>query len=335
MVELSREIRLDPLTGEAVILSEVRAGMTMALPPLEEPEPCPFCPGNEQYTHRTIDAIADPAAPEGEEEWRWQARAFANRNPMLVVEAQDGVHDDGVLSRMAGLGAHEVIVESPDHSPLHEQRPEVQAVGLTLAVRRLRDLKKDPRLEALVWYRNVGRRSGASQPHPHSQVVGLPFVPVRWQQIAQRATTHFQRTGASLLSTVLEQEHEDGRRIVMRDGPITAFCPFASQQPYEVWLVPDAPGPRFADATETELEAVARLAGPLVRAIGAATGLPVSYNLIAIGAPQRADEAGAGWFLRLLPNLIRGAGFERGTGVAINGVFPESAATAIRGAWPT
>jgi len=332
MVELNREIRLDPLTGEAVVLSEARAGIVQPIQPLPEPDPCPFCPGYERFTAGTIAAIrASDDASEGEPPWH--ARAFANRNPMLVVEASPEVRERGRFSSIAGLGAHEVVVESPDHRPLYDQAPEVQARGLRLATQRLADLRKDTRLETTVWFRNVGRRSGASQPHPHSQVVGLPFVPLRWQQLAQRAASHVQREGTSLLGEVLAQEHDDGRRIVMREGPITALCPYASQQPYEVWLVPDEPGPRFEDATDDELMAVARLMGPLVQAIGRASGLPISYNLIALGAPTKADDRGMGWHLRLLPNLIRGAGFERTTGAAVHGVFPESAATAIRGAW--
>ncbi|MEM6928684.1 MAG: DUF4931 domain-containing protein, partial [Myxococcota bacterium] len=310
MVELNREIRLDPLTGEAVVLSEARAGQTMAVPPLEEPEPCPFCPGWEHFTHRTIEAIEDLSVPPRSGEAAWHARAFPNRNPMLVVEAPVGAREMGVFASMAGLGAHEVIVESPRHAPLHEQSPEAQAHGLRLATRRLTDLRQDTRLQTLVWFRNVGRRSGASQPHPHSQIVGLPFVPLRWQQIAQRSATHFQREGRPLLTEVLEQERDDGRRIVTRDGPITVLCPYASHQPYEVWLVPESPGPRFGDATVSEIDAVARVMGPLVRAIGAASGMPVSYNVVAYGAPNRVDEEGLGWHLRVLPNLVWGAGFE-------------------------
>ncbi|MEN0060979.1 MAG: hypothetical protein AAGA48_02455 [Myxococcota bacterium] len=325
-MELNREIRLDPLTGEAVVLSEARAGIAAPERPLVEPDPCPFCPGNEEHTEPTIEAIVD-------EDGVWLARAFANRNPMLVVEKPRDVHEQGVFSYMAGLGAHEVIVESRAHHPLHEQPPEAQTNGLRLATRRLADLSGDTRLEAVVWFRNEGRRAGASQRHPHAQVVGLPFVPARWQQMAQRAATHHRRYGRSLLGAVLEQEHEDGRRIVMRDGPITALCPYASQQPYEVWLVPDDPGPRFADASDDELDALSRLLGPLARAVGQASGMPVSYNLVALGAPERNHEPGLGWHLRFLPNLIRGAGFERNTGAAVHGTFPEAAATAIRGAW--
>lgn len=325
MVDLNREVRLDPLTGEAVVISEARAGITAPEAPMPEPDPCPFCPGNEANTLPTIESI--DAVGGG-----WAARAFPNRNPMLVVEAASDVHRDGVLASMAGLGAHEVIVESPDHEPLHEQPAEAQATGLTLARRRLTDLRRDPRLEAVVWFRNVGRRAGASQPHPHAQVVGLPFVPLRWQQMAQRAQAHHQREGDTLQRRVLDQEHHDGRRIVMTEGPITVLCPYASHQPYEVWFVPTSPGPRFEDATDEEIEALARVIGPVAKAVGTASGLPVSYNLLAFGAPSKTDDTGMAWHLRLLPNLIRGAGFERGTGVAVHGTFPEAAATAIRGA---
>ena len=72
---------------------------------------CPFCAGHEAHTTPTIDQI--------ERDGRWVARSFANRRPAVALEGIEGVVRDGIYERTGGIGAHEVIVEAPEHAPLH------------------------------------------------------------------------------------------------------------------------------------------------------------------------------------------------------------------------
>ncbi len=316
-----RSVRTDPLTGEHVVIASVRAGHAreagehgaVDLRAGEGPADCPFCPGNEHATHPSILEIRSEGA--------WVARAFANRCPVLVIEAPGAEH---------GLGAHEVLVESPDHSPLHHQAPGRSRAALELARARLLDLASDTRLAALTWFRNHGAASGGSQRHPHAQIVGLPFVPERWARYAGRSREHNYLKGRPLLTTVLEQEHADGRRVLETDGPVTALCAPAPSHPFELWFVPERPGPRLADATDDELDALSRLMPRWITAIEAAVGRSLSYTATVLGAAEGDEPAGVGWHLRVLPRLGRQGGLERGAGVMVHGVFPEEAARALR-----
>lgn len=323
-----REIRCDPLTGEHVILTEARARFLNyhRIPDRRagaDPKDCPFCPDNVDATRPTIQAI--------EVDGEWVARAFANKAPVVMLEEGLDAFNDGVLWAQGGFGAHEVIVESREHPPLHEQSAERSRTALELAVLRLRDLQNDPRLQTLHWFRNHGPASGGSQRHPHAQILGLPYVPERWQRYAGRSRHHFEQSGRPLLQSMMEDEHRDGRRILATDGPITALCPFASSHPLEVWFVPEAPKARLSDATPEEIEGLARLTRSLVRALERAVGGPVSYNLTTLGAAEAVDSRGVGWHMRLIPRLTRHGGIERGTATFVNGVFPEEAATVLRG----
>ena len=260
---VSREVRRNPLTGDEVVLSSDRV-VEQRPAPAAESGACPFCPGNEAHTRPTIAAV--------EREGRWVARAFANRMPALVVEEVLEDRGRGLLQAVSGVGAHEVLVEAPEHAPLHRLPVERAADALALAVDRLRDLRRDQRLATLQWFRNHGAGAGASQAHPHAQIVGLPVVPRRVAALVQRAHEHLERTGRRLLRNVLDAEHADGRRILFRDGPITALCPFAPRHPFEVWLVPEDPGPGFADATDDERSALARASRRIASALAIGLG---------------------------------------------------------------
>ncbi|MEQ1504925.1 MAG: DUF4931 domain-containing protein [Myxococcota bacterium] len=343
MVVVVREVRRDPLTGEEVVLSsdrvvEGRPRVASALAPAD----CPFCPGNEAHTRPTIAAITSDG--------RWVARAFANRAPALIVEEQLHPVGDGLLGGVSGVGAHEVLVEAPEHAALHTLPVGRTADALRLAVSRLRDLRNDRRLATVVWFRNHGAGAGASQPHPHAQIVGLPIVPRRTRALVAHARAHRERTGRTLLRDVLDAELRDGRRIVTRDGPITALCPYAPRDPFEVWLVPEAPAGGFADASDAEVEALAAVSWTVARALASVLG-EVPTTTVALGPPvspedgpevstaptPSGDRSGlvfpaerVGWHVRIAPRLTAHAGLEQATGIAVHSVFPEVAARELR-----
>lgn len=319
---MSREIRRDPITGDDVVIATERV---VERPPSPEhdldPRDCPFCPGNEAHTPPTIEAIV--------RDGRWVARAFANRRPALVVEEPFAIRADGPYQAASGLGAHEVLVECPEHEELHRLPVARTADALDLARRRLYDLRRDRRLRILQWFRNAGSGAGASQPHPHGQIVGLPVVVGRLQRAARRARDWHDRHGRPLLLDVLAADEREGRRILFREGPITALCPFAPRHPYEIWLVPSVARPGLADATDDEIGALAAAMHRALVALARVTA-DAPYNAVAIGAPEGEAAPGFGWHVRMAPRLLTTAGFEEATGLALHSVFPEDAAATLR-----
>jgi UDPglucose--hexose-1-phosphate uridylyltransferase len=317
-----RELRRDPLTGDEVLLSEDRVlERVPRAPHALGPEDCPFCPGHESHTTTTIDQI--------ERDGRWVARAFANRRPAVALEGVEGVVRDGIHERTGGIGAHEVLVEAPEHAPLHTLPVQRTIDALTLGVRRLHDLRNDTRLRTVQWFRNQGTGAGASQPHPHAQIVALPIVPRRIAALVAHSRDHFQRTGRALLEAVREADLQDQRRVLFHEGPVLAVCPFAPRHPFEVWLVPAAPGPSFADAIPHEVDAVARALHRVNRALAEVVGAAPTTTT-ALGAPSGEDPAGLGWHVRIAPRLVTPAGLEEATGLAVHAVFPERAADLLR-----
>ena len=327
-----REIRRDPSTGEETLLATDRATRPRHLAPGRrldlDPDHCPFCRGHEAHTPATIAEIGDAHG--------WLARSFANRYPVLGIEGQLERRAHGPWDRVTGIGAHEVLVEGPDHGiPGWRPRPDAPPRGLDaplrLARERLRDLRRDGRMRHVTWFRNFGPEAGGTLGHPHAQIVATPFVPAAVRRMTDRFVAHHAAHERDLMGDLLEHDRADGRRIVADLGSVVVVCPYAPRVGWEVWIVPSDPVASFASADEA---ALAGLADGMARVLRAWDGLLASppHNALLYTAPI-GEERGWRWHVRLLPRFATMAGFELATGAYMVGTAPEDAAARLREVW--
>ena len=112
------ELRKDPITGRWVIISTDR----QKRPNDFRVEPstviagdyCPFCTGHEDMTPPEVLAFRQNGQPPNSP--GWDLRVVPNKFPALQVEGNLDREGEGMFDRMNGIGAHEVVIESPDHS---------------------------------------------------------------------------------------------------------------------------------------------------------------------------------------------------------------------------
>lgn len=325
-----RELRRDPTTGDWVIIATERMQRPMHL--IREraaevpPDRCPFCPGNEWSTPEEVGRI--------ERSGEWSVRAVPNKFPALRLEEPMRAQGQGPYDQVAGFGAHEVIVESPRHDvPLYRQPRQQMVDALELARTRMRDLSGDRRFEYLSWFRNEGLDAGATQPHPHAQLIALPLVPPRLQTMVQRGVSHLRLRGRNLYQDLVEHELAQGTRVLRSAGGLLAFCPWAPGTPFEVWVLPQQASPRFTDIDDTVLVEVADTLRFVLGRLDAVLEDP-PYNVTLYTLPQHAsDEQARGfcWHLRIQPRLNKLAGFEAGTGCTLHAAVPEESARLLRG----
>lgn len=319
------EQRRDPTLGTWCVISGERGHrpLPLVLPTLSpvSRERCPFCPGNEAATTATLMRVDD-------DDGHWLVRAFPNRYPALRVEGEVRRVAVGPFDRSEGIGAHEVIVETPHHDRPIWRTPGQSLLALQLARARHADLARDHRLVHLGWFRNHGALAGASQPHPHAQVLGSAEVPRLTGEMSARCAAHRQRTGRDLLSDVLDLELDSGVRLLGVSQGVAAFCAFAPRFPFEVWVVPISGGPRFYEASDEQLGGVATLLDQVLPALMHQLDQP-DHNVVLYSAPV-GGEAGFRWHLRLTPRLVALGGYEISEGGTIIHAAPEEAASVLR-----
>jgi len=173
------ELRKDPIVGRWVIIAHERAKRPHDFSGEAQQQArggfCPFCEGNEDKTPPEIVAYRERGTrPNGP---GWRIRVVPNKFPALMIEGNLNKRGEGIYDMMAGIGAHEVIIESPKHHISLAELPEENIQEMLWVYRdRLVDLKKDSRLVHGMLFKNVGAAAGASLEHSHSQLIVTPIV---------------------------------------------------------------------------------------------------------------------------------------------------------------
>lgn len=326
------ELRKDPVTERWVIIATDRARRPSdfareRVPPLTE-RVCPLCPGHESKTPPEVFAFRNGGGPN---QTGWTVRVAPNKFPVLGIEGDLDRDADGLYDKMNGLGAHEVIVETPDHQATLATMPESQVEAVLWAFRhRVQDLKNDRRLRYILLFKNHGPAAGATLEHPHSQLIALPVVPKRALEEMEGAKRYFDFKARCIFCDIVRQESKSGVRVVMESDKFLVIEPYASRFPFETWIVPRLHQSHFEDIEGPYLQNLAWALRSTLRKMNKVLENP-PYNFVIQTAPvQDGPMAHYHWHIEIIPKLTRVAGFELATGFYINPTPPEEAAVFLR-----
>jgi UDPglucose--hexose-1-phosphate uridylyltransferase len=326
------ELRKDPVAGRWVIISTDRAKRPNSFAATEMKSVggfCPLCPGNEDKTPPEIIAYRpDGSRPNTP---GWTLRVVSNKFPALRIEGDLNKKADGIYDKMNGIGAHEVIIESPNHNELLSTMPLKSIENILRAYRdRIVDLSRDRRFRYISIFRNQGEVAGASLEHPHSQLIALPVVPKRPQEEISGSKNYFDYKERCVFCDIVYQELSEGVRIVAENSEFLSIAPFAARFPFETWILPKKHISAFERNPEWMFTFLAEIFSETFQKLDRALACP-PYNYMLHTAPlnSRSDEYNH-WHFEIIPRLIRIAGFEWGSGFYINPTPPEEAAKFLR-----
>jgi len=313
------EFRTDWLTGRTVILAEQRArrpnefaSAGIVASPAAANVPCPFCPGQELTTPPAVFSTVD-------DNGRWRVRVVPNKFPAVAVDAA------------AAAGAHEVIIESSRHADRMSALSAAEFADVLGAYReRLAFWRASGRFQYGLVFKNLGAPAGASLAHIHSQLMALPVPPAPVAGELERARQAHDEHEACPYCRLIDQERHKDRVVLERDGLI-AFCPYASLQPGEVWLMPTTHEPWFERRPQRATsDPLAEVLHTLLVRVEAILPRP-AYNLLVRTSPWRAGVDPFGhWRMEILPRTTPFAAFELATHICINPISPTQAARQLR-----
>jgi len=331
------ELRKDPIVGRWVIIATDRArrptDFIRERVQIRGSGFCPFCYGNESKTPPEILAYrSDGSRPNSP---GWNLRVVPNKFPALGIEGTLNRQGEGLYDKMNGIGAHEVIIETPEHRTTMAALPAAQIESVLWAYRdRILDLKKDTRFKYMLIFKNFGEAAGASLEHTHSQLIALPVVPKRVQEEVTGARDYYSYKERCLFCDVIRQEFSSGVRLVAENEKFFAVCPFAPRFPFELWIIPKEHQSSFEESSRTEFQHLAALLKDMLGRLEAVLDHP-AYNYIIHTSPvPDGVNDYYHWHLEIMPKLTNLAGFEWGTGFYINPTPPEEAAKFLREAAP-
>ena len=336
---MTPEFRRDPLHNTWVVFAPKRQRRPQDFGPavMQAGRIDPFTSGNERMTPFEVFAIREDQTRPNEPGWR--VRVVPNRYPAMEIEGPLVGSPVGPYDHLSGIGAHEVVIETPDSDRALEELPVPNVAEVLIAWReRINDLDRDLRFQHIYIFKNVGPAAGASMAHAHSQIVALPIIPPLVEGKLIRAREHFERTQRSVFSDILHTEREDGSRLVAENDSFVLFCPYASRFPFELAIFPKRHHPDYASCAAPELHDLAEVLKFALQRLSDVLQTP-GYNLQLHTAPlrRRSTERFAStrddycWHVEITPRFTSLAGFEVGLGSYINTVFPEEAARYLRG----
>lgn len=337
------ELRRDPVAGYWTIFSTERGWRPVEYKQRVKPEEraCPFCEGAEAQTPHETYAIrredTEPNTP------GWSVRAVLSRHPLLS-DGHATVHRYGVglYDVMDAVGQHEIVIETPKHNvDLDEfSLTEIENV-IRVYVQRFGDLEHDNRFKYAILFKNHGQISGSARDivrHARAQIIAMPIAPKRLKEELEAAKRYYDYHNRCVSCDMLQQELKERGRIVCEYDGFVAFCPFASRQPFEIWILPKKHSADFGKLDPDQVAGLARaLKESLVKVKTLLQDPP--YNLILHTAPFRHRKLETywktvtmdyHWYLQISPRLTQNAGFEWGSGIYINATAPEEAARLLR-----
>ncbi len=326
------ELRKDPIVGRWVIISTERGKRPSDFPAqskMKEPRSCPFCPGNEAMTPPEIFALRPNGGPANSP--GWEMRVISNKYPALKIEGELNREGEGMFDRMNGIGAHEVVIETPNHQEdfVDLRIDQIRRVFLSYQSRML-DLKKDIRFKYLMCFKNQGEAAGASLEHAHSQLIATPVLPIRVQSELEGSERYFSYKERCIFCDIIRQEMSWGKRVVCETEEFVAIEPFAPRFPFETWVLPKKHESLYSNITEALATDLSSIVKTTLMKLRLALADPPYNFVLHTDAFTNAGKEYYHWHLEIIPKLTKIAGFEWGTGFYINPVAPEDAALYLR-----
>jgi len=326
------ELRKDPIHGRWVIISTERSRRPSDFMP-EERKPvggfCPLCEGNEDRTPPEIIAYRENGTPPNTP--GWTLRVVPNKFPALRIEGDLNREGEGIYDKMNGIGAHEVVIETPRHSETLATMPLKGVEKVLTSYRdRIVDLRNDQRLRYVLVFKNHGVAAGASLEHSHSQLIALPIVPRRVAEEIEGAKNYFSYKDRCVFCDIIRQELQQKKRVILENKAFLSVAPFASRFPFETWILPKTHYPGYEKMESSLYEQAAQILSETLKRMNRVLNDPPYNYVLHTSSFSGLESEHYHWHVEIMPKLTKVAGFEWGTGFYINPTPPEDAADYLR-----
>jgi len=262
----------------------------------------------------------------------WEVRVVPNRFAALTPgENGDIVEEARLFRKMDGIGAHEVIVETPSHNlPMALMSYEQVEKVLIAYQERYNALKKEKHLKFITIFKNHGWASGTSLVHPHSQIVATPIVAPSYHHQFDIAHEYYIDRGRCLYCDLLAGELEKNKRIVVKTEQFVVFHPYASHAAYETWIMPRGHCASFGIFPATYMNQLATALKNVLLCLYESLDNPAFNLMVDSTLTEDEEDPYYHWHIRIVPRLTTIAGFEMGSGIYISTALPEDTASQMQ-----
>ncbi len=337
------ELRKDPLLNRWVAVMRESKPLDFYLSgtvsktdqPKDTSKDCIFCVGRESETPQEIFSIKDEGAPNSS---KWHTRVIPWPNYVFQIEGDLGRKAVGMYDRMNGLGANEIIIETPSHN-VEPEDTGIRQMAYVLKTYRQRyiDLERDFRLRYTIIYKDHSKSISGINGHAHSKIVSPPVIPKGIKDELDGAKQFYYYKERCIFCDMLTEELAVGKRVVMETRDFAAFIPYAPRTPFECWILPKRHDCAYQNISDSEIDDLALILGSVIKKIKKALkNIPCGY--VIHNAPNRMPRKDYWhtigedfhWHIEIVPKLRSETGFEVDSDFYVLQTSPEDAAKFIQ-----
>lgn len=288
---------------------------------------CPFCVGNEHVTGKEILRYNFISQDKN----AWDLRVFPSKTPILKVETHLDKAAEGIYDYISGVGAYEVIVESNKHNERYHSMSVNNLEQIFMAYHdRIWDLKKDTRLEYILFFKEYKNKGKLYIEHPYSKLIGTPFVPPLIEKEMINSENYFKVKERCVFCDIVKSEIKAGVRLVARNENFVALCPYASRKPFEIWILPINHLSHFETSTKMDYYGFSEIFSICSKKINTIVGC-TNFSFAIHNSPLKTgDLPFYHWHLEMYPDIVNQSVLHIGSGMHVNPVAPELAAKTLR-----
>ena len=297
----------------------------------EYEENCPFCPGNEErYPNIELERVLS------DDKYGWKALCVENKYKIMSEQsdcpiAPSAFEHDGIYNKFIGCGHHDLVIESPVHNKSFAvmTQEEVEP-SIELYVRRFKKLGENPNNLLTIIFKNHGKASGASQKHPHSQIVASRVVPSHVRNIVEESRRYFDNEGVCVHCKIVDFELKNRTRIVYENDRFVSLSPYAAPMPFQIDIYPKIHQSNFGELDKEHIRDLSDCLRVTMKKLYIRLANP-DFNIIFRNPPYHdINVPYCHWFIQIAPHCITPGGFEIGSRMHVNVVPPETAAAELR-----
>jgi UDPglucose--hexose-1-phosphate uridylyltransferase len=338
MFEGKWEKRWHPLRQEWVIYAAHRNNRpwntgksVIAEKPVPAYDPvCYLCPGNQRiHGERNPDYTG--------------VYIFDNDHPVVGLQApeipdSETVRGKGLYRKEKAMGIARVVCYDPRHSITLAEMDTAQVAAVFVAWKiQMQEFLANPHIKYALLFENKGELCGVSNPHPHCQIYATDFVFKHTEQHLHALKEYYQETSNNLFGQIIENELEEGIRVIAENEGALAFIPFFARYAYEVMIFPKKRHATFITMSDTELYDLASVFREVIRRYNLNFEMSFPYVMSVQQAPVDGNMyATYHLHLSLLPPLRQPglvkylSGPEIGGGNFMADTLPEEKAAELR-----
>jgi UDPglucose--hexose-1-phosphate uridylyltransferase len=330
---MTNEFRQDIVSGDWVLIASVRALRPDALRAGKSRRvmsPRKGCPFEEWATMSNEPPVL--AYPDDKKNWKMVV--IPNKYPILArgkAGSRSELFRHGVYQGRTAVGTAWLLV-TRDHDRHFDMLSSKEAIEVFEAFRDAHHAgARDKAMAYVASFYNYGPTAGGSIWHPHYQILTLPVIPTHTIHTFRGAQEYHRRHGTCPRCDIIAAERRNKKRVIAENDHAIAFAPYASQEPFEVSVLPKKHWPSFRDTSPETLRDVALLVRDVLKKVKVRLGDP-DLNFYIHDIPlDRKDYDFHHWHVEILPRTKIEAGFEFSTGIGVNAVDPNDAAAILRG----